>query len=107
MKAKMYKLKVAGGWLEWSHGMTYSITEYYLPNVDLFFNNSSGLNVFKQEQDRLENAEGIRDVEIPDETALAIVQYFRKKESLAHDGEKLSKQIASLVPKEITQGDSK
>lgn len=37
MKGQMYEIEVSDGFMEWSHGMTYTIIEYYVPSAKIFY----------------------------------------------------------------------
>lgn len=97
MIVKRYTIRVSSGWMEWNHGMTYGITEYYLPIDDLFFNTSGGLNVFKStDYNRMEKAQDIEDFVISDELGSQIVAYFTQKSELEKKAAVLAERILAL-----------
>jgi hypothetical protein len=106
MKGQMYEIEVSDGFMEWSHGMTYTIIEYYVPSAKIFFNFTNGIiNVF-QVKDRMKNIKQLQEVDIPDEIVHQIMAYFEKRQLLKDEEKQLvkfEKRLSSLC-KEQTEG---
>jgi hypothetical protein len=66
--------------MEYTHGMTHLITEYYIPPIEVFLNNGNGMNIFRLKKadrdDRLSKAKNIEEIDIPDKLVYDLKIYI-------------------------------
>ena len=79
MKAEKYELKVFESVMNMVHGFYQDITEYYIPELNIGFNDAQGVNVFNAYPERLENRKNVEEIEISDDFAAKLKSFLDAK----------------------------
>jgi hypothetical protein len=83
MKALKYEVKICDSILDSNHGFYYTITEIYVPKLEIVFNEKGGL--FKIDKDNCsrvskENISNVKDIEVKKTDMLVLVDFLEHKQ---------------------------
>jgi hypothetical protein len=82
MKALKYELRVTEGILAHTHGFYQTITEYYIPELNVTFNYANNsMHCFSEEEDKSKRHEGddatnVQEIDIPHSTARKLKRFI-------------------------------
>lgn len=98
MKAQKYTVMISGGWLEYNHGMSYPITEIYIPKLKVCINVGDGnFNIIvNQSKPRNPVDNSIEEIEISDDIIDLILGDVYKKSQYEKSHNELAKKIKLL-----------
>ena len=89
MKAVKYKVEIVDGVLDMTHGLSHTITEYYLPDTGIVFNfYGEVVHAFKSSPSA-RHAESIEEVEIDNDLARRLSLFVGLQDDVKKDLEKL------------------
>lgn len=83
--AHRYKIQVAESSIAFSHGMTYTITEFFIPSKGICVNIGDGhLNIMSQGGPR-EGAKEIQEVQLPENLVTALEKWTKARDLLIRE----------------------
>ena len=90
MKAFKYKVKIFDSVLDYTHGLSYEIVEFFIPQKEIGFNISTygELFVFREREPR-NDRDDVEKIELDDSLVASLEEYVDLKEHLKEEVSKL------------------
>jgi len=90
VKGLKYKVKVADSFLNWTHGLTYTIEEIFIPEKKIAFNIAHDrLNAFRCEEPR--DSKDLEEIELDDDFVRKLEEWVELREKLFKQAQKYFK----------------